>query len=807
MKKIDLTGNWSFRKSGSNAADEWQKAEVPGTVHTDLLSAGLIPEPFYNDNEKYLSWVAETDWEYKTNFILTEKDFIRNFDLVFDGLDTIAKITLNGNSLGETDNMFRQWKFDVSQFLKIGKNELAVVFTSAYSYAKAQEFIYGKLPVALNSERVYIRKAQYSFGWDWGPIFATCGIWRPVYLQQNDSPIIENIAFTTKSVSKNSALVEVGFNLSLELTDGNQAEIIISKNEFRSEKIVEDIKSDFIGIQLEISKPELWWPNGMGNQNFYDVTVNILDKSGNVIDSKTKKVGIRTIELQLKDSGKNTFRFKVNGKKIFSQGVNWIPADSFLPRVTKDKYRKLLEQIKNANMNIVRVWGGGIYEDDYFYETCDELGLMVWQDFMFACGAYPEHDKFLENIREEFRQNILRLQHHPSLAIWCGNNESEWNWSKEQGTPIQTMPGFQIFRTVLPEIISELDSSRPYWQSTPFGSDESPNSPEIGNRHEWGLWSGFADVNTVKNDQSLFVSEFGFQGTANQKTFEKYISEKNRTSQSQIFEWHNKAFDGPEKLLRYMSATLPVKMDWDSFIYLGQLTQLLCLKTCLEYWRGNQPTTNGTIIWQINDCWPVTSWALIDSELKPKMAYYGVKSCFSPSAVFLEFAENKLKAKIFLEGKSEIYSLIISCFDWVENTISELDPIVLRSNDNDIFQELGITVPMSATHENCIFISSLRDISGALVHRNVLNLIQWKYITLPETKISLHLTEDKKQVTASSQTPSFFVKLESETADFFENSFTLLPGEVMVCAENKNFSQTELKDISVQTLNDMLNEK
>lgn len=803
MKIIDLTGNWTFRKAGKNAAEEWLKAEVPGTVHTDLHSAGLIPEPFYNDNEKYLGWVAESDWEYKTNFNLSEK----NYDLVFDGLDTIAKIILNGHVLGEADNMFRQWKYNVSELLLIGNNELIVIFTSAYSYAKAQESIYGKLPVALNSERVYIRKAQYSFGWDWGPVFATCGIWRSVYLQQNNIPLVETIAFTTRSIDENESIVEVWFTLSEKLTDGIKAEVIITGNKYESKKIVDDNKSLFSGIIFKITEPALWWPNGFGNQNLYEVTINIYDKLQKIIDSKTKKVGIRTAELQLNDSGKNTFRFIVNGKKIFSQGVNWIPADSFLPRITKTKYRTLLELVKNANMNIVRVWGGGIYEDDYFYETCDELGLMVWQDFMFACGAYPEHKKFLENINEEFRQNIVRLQHHPSLVIWCGNNESEWNWSKEQGTPIHTMPGFQIFKTILPELISQLDSSRPYWQSTPFGSDETPNSHEIGNRHEWGLWSGFVDVNSVKYDQSLFISEFGFQGTANKKTCEKYISEKNRTSQSQVFEWHNKAYDGPEKLLRYMSATLPVKMDWDSFIYLGQLTQLLCLKICLEYWRGNQPTTNGTIIWQINDCWPVTSWALIDSELTPKMAYYGVKNSFAPSAVFLELTGNKLKTKIFLEETDEHYSLTISCFDWVENTISELDEIKLKSEKNDLLQELSIPLPLIVNTEQFIFISSLRNNTGELVHRNIRNAIQWKYITLPEAKIKLQTTDGSNSVVAASDSPSFFVKLECEDVEFYENAFTLLPGEEIKCGNISNSDQFNLGKISIQSLNDMLNEK
>lgn len=809
--KIDLNEGWNFRKSGKKSKNEWLKAVVPGTIHTDLLSHGLIPEPFADDNEKQLLWISESDWDYKTQFVISEKEIINGeFDLVFEGVDTVSKIFLNGKEIGETFNMFRTWKFDVSGKLKFGVNEIKVCFTSAYTYAKNEESKYGKLPVALNAERAYIRKAQYAFGWDWGPVFATCGIWRPVYLLEKKNPKIENVTFDTLKISEKKALVEIGFSVSKKLIQNHHIEVSLFNSRKIFQKNLTDRKSKQMKIRVDVDEPELWFPNGSGKQNLYALQIRIVDSEGKIIDSKEKRVGIRTIELQLKEGKKNVFRFAVNGKKIFSQGVNWIPADSFLPRVSKTKYRHLLEAVKNANMNVVRVWGGGIYESDFFYELCDELGLLVWQDFMFACGAYPEHKKFIENVKEEFRQNILRLQHHASLAVWCGNNECEWNWTKEQFKPIYTMPGFSIFRTLLPEMISLLDPKRPYWQSTPFGDDEEPNSYQKGNRHEWGLWSGFSDINSVKNDRSLFVTEFGFQGTANKKTFEKFISKSNRIINSSIFEWHNKAFDGPEKMARYMAAQLPVKTDWNSYLYLGQLTQSLCLKTCLEHWRGNQPETNGAIIWQINDCWPVTSWSLIDSELTPKMAYYQVKNCFSPHAVFLELNSGNLSAKIFSSETSEKIKLEIVAYHWKKNQLTMCCEKEIKHDSTQIFQSVSIDLKKIKNTDEIIFISSLKNSSGLLLHRNVLNTIPWKYIDLPKSKINLKVSKknNRHALVAVASAPSFFVQLEGEDLVFSENGFTIFPDEEIECLDNvASVRLDKNNDISVICLNEILNEK
>ena len=304
-------------------------------------------------------------------------------------------------------------------------------------------------------------------------------------------------------------------------------------------------------------------------------------------------------------------------------------------------------------MNIVRVWGGGFYENDIFYELCDELGLLVWQDFMFACALYPEQKAFLKNVKNEITQNVERLQHHPCIALWCGNNENEWIWTQGQKKSYKLMPGYKIYHELIPNVTKEIDPTRPYWPSSPFSFDKDPNSYTSGNRHEWGIWSMWKDYETVKDDQSLFVTEFGFQGPASKKTFEKYLSENNRNINNPVFEFHNKQIEGPERVIKFLSSHLPLKTEWDDFIYLAQLSQGFALKTCLEHWRQNWPVTNGSIIWQINDCWPVTSWAIIDSELNPKIAYHFVKNIFNQQIASIIKDNEDLKIQI-VNNSSEI---------------------------------------------------------------------------------------------------------------------------------------------------------
>lgn len=799
--KFYLCENW-FLKLGENISQltpdgikkiKKIKAYVPGTVHTDLLKNNLIDDPFYSDNEEELQWISESDWIYWTTFDYQHIKAVNSLPvkLVFEGVDTIAKVYFNDTLLGYTSNMFMKYEFDVTKLIKSKNNELKVYFESPINYARRKEKKYGKLPVALNSYRVYIRKAQYSFGWDWGPSFPTIGIWKDVYIKKESEAEIKSVFFNTLELKNNYAVVEILFDIKKNTADEIFALIKFNGKDYFIKTNSSNNRNIF---KLKIENPKLWMPNGYGEQNLYALEIKLVNKLNQVLDSLNKNVGIRKIELQLKEKNKNTFKFIVNGEKIFAKGSNWIPADTFLPRVTKEKYRTLLNYAKEANLNFIRVWGGGIYENDIFYELCDELGLLVWQDFMFACGSYPEHQDFIENIKEEIAYNVSRLQHHPSIAIWCGNNENEWIWYQEQKKSYKLMPGYKIFNKIIPDIVKKLDPHRPYWQSTPFGFDEDPNSQNSGNRHQWDIWSRWIDYSYVKYDNSLFVTEFGFQGPANQHTLEKFIPPEERKIQSKIFESHNKQIEGNERIIKFLIAHLPLSTKWKEFIYLAQLNQGLALKTCIEHWRFNQPTTNGVIIWQLNDTWPVISWSLIDSELIPKLSYYFVKQSFADiilrfylennfvSVFALNKKKNKYKGKIKLIGINSVNG---------EFVFEKHKTVIIKENSiSNLFSLKNNFTPST------ILIATLYDENGNLQYRNIYAFNEWKYTSLPEVTIK---TEWKKEdgncfLEVSTDKPSFFVDFVIPDVILSERGFTILPGEkkIIKVMNNSEFDENKI---------------
>jgi beta-mannosidase len=657
--KIYLDNGWKF-KIGNHPAEalnvlrecinEWIPAQVPGTVHTDLLNAGLIDDPFKENNEYKLAWISKSKWIYKTEFDYQGGSNESSTILVFEGLDTVADIYINSKFLGRAENMFLKYEYDVNKLLNRGINTLELHFESPSDEALKQQNQFGKLTDS-NSYRTFIRKAQYSFGWDWGPTYPTIGIWRPVYLINEDKAVIKSVQFETEKLTKSMARLRVTFS-----TNGHAKQELIAmislsdENDLIRRKIRIGNQKQY-SIVFNVRNPKLWWPNGEGEQFLYDLRISIIDGTKRPLDEIDKKVGIRKIELQLKEKNKPAFRFNINGKLVNMKGMNWIPADSFLPRVDNKKYSDLLTLAKNANANMIRVWGGGIYEEDVFYDLCDQLGLLVWQDFMFACEVYPEHTKFLNSVRLEIIQNVERLRCHPCLAIWCGNNENEWIFFRSGKGSYRKMPGYKIFHSLIPGLLKTLDPLRPYWPTTPFGFDDDPNRQTTGNRHQWDIWSNWVDYKNVRYDNSLFVTEFGFQGPANTDTFTSILPPEKRHIQSAAFEYYNKQIEGPERIIRFMAAHLPLSTDWSDFIYLAQLNQGFALKSCIEHWRLKSPATNGSIIWQLNDCWPVTSWSLIDSQIKPKMAYYFVKNVFSKEVIYFNKTGISLKVNLFNAGE------------------------------------------------------------------------------------------------------------------------------------------------------------
>lgn len=810
-KKYYIDKKWEFSLQSKIKTDtnvkyhKWYDVSVPSTVYNALTDNKLIPDPFYADNEIKLQWVARSDWSYRVKFktpadINTDKPVF----LVFEGLDTAAEIILNGISIASVNNMFVRYELDITEHLQ-PKNILEVSFTSPYKYAGALEKEHGKLPVALASERVYIRKAQYSFGWDWGPSFADMGIWKPVYLMQKEDNSIKGFTFTTTAIKDSSAEIDLKVYTEQKLSSDEKLVVTVSGND---SSYGFDLKGNSGTIRIE--NPKLWWPNGEGEQNLYNVKIS-LRKNDSVIDEYNKKAGIRTLELQLKDGDKNTFRFIVNGRKVFARGVNWIPADSFLTRPDVSKYRKLLSLAKNGNMNIVRVWGGGIYEFDHFYELCDEMGLMVWQDFMFACASYPEYKEFLDNVKTEVEQNVLRLQYHPSIVIWCGNNENEWIWYQDQKKSYTEMPGYKIYSQLIPSVVKNIDPVRPYWESSPFIAkpegevpEEDPNSQLSGNRHQWDIWSRWIDYSMVTYDKSLFVTEFGFQGPANQDTLEKVIPASERNPQSKIFEFHNKQVEGNERIFKFLSGHLPVKHTWKDFIYLAQLNQGLALKTCLEHWRYNYPQTNGSIIWQLNDCWPVTSWSLVDSDLKPKLSYYLVKKAFRRQIV--RFTINNNNADLVISDREDGFKGYVNIVE-VDVSKGKISPVKKIKINTSLTSDIVYSVPISEKLQNgnSILTATLYDEKNVLHHRAILNIPEWKYLKVPSAKVKTKLMKEGKKyyLMLRSDKPAFFVTVYSDVLDLADNCVNILPGEEYILPLN-NVNKPKKMNIKMFSLNDYL---
>ena len=812
VTKFNISNGWEFKLASSNGfeldshqrelADKWLPAIVPGTVHTDLLANKIIPDPFYSDHEKKLAWIDECDWEYRTSFSAGSGKYDQ---LVFEGIDTVADIYLNDTLLLTADNMFVAYKLNVSGKINEGTNTLRILVKSAKRYAIQLEEKYGKLPVELESHRVYLRKAQYSFGWDWGPAFPTAGIWKNVYLEKTSQYSFTNVKFVTEKLEEDTAHVKITYDLRGDLKDLKYVSVKFKNRTYKYEGKVDIINNENNTVSIRIENPELWSPNGGGPQNLYTLTLIAVNKAEEIIDEYKKDVGIRTAELKLDVNDKHSFQITINGRPVFIKGVNWIPADLFLPRVNNSKYEELLALAKDANINMVRVWGGGIYEEDIFYDTCDKLGLLVWQDFMFACAAYPEYEEFINNVKTEINYQVSRLQNHPSLAVWCGNNENEWIWFSKYNSSLSEMPGYNIFHKIIPELLESADPDRPYWPSSPFGFDEDPNAFNSGNTHQWEIWSNWVDYADVAEDKSLFVTEFGFQSPSNIDTLNSAIPVESRVIDSEIFKFHNKQVKGPERLNYFLEKHLPVKNEWEDYIYLAQLNQAFALDTCLRHWRTNG-ITNGSIIWQLNDCWPVSSWAVIDSELNPKISYHFVKNIFSPCIINFSNSTGQIEVQIQNKGDSsftgrvKIFS-VRSDSGSVEETYAE--DISVDGNSEQVLSSLsGIEIK----GEN-ILVGRLVDMNNNLIHTCYYNSHLWKNYKLHQTNINIvkSAKDGKEQFKFTSDYPAFFIDLYCPGIKFSNRGFSIIPDEeIYVSAVNKSLKEVEASEIRIFSLNDYL---
>lgn len=646
--KIDLNSNWEFRQSDSKKAEQgasWLPAQVPGDVHLDLLNNKLIPDPFYRDNETKLQWIENAEWSYKTVFNATPQVLRhRNVDLVFAGLDTNATVFLNGQKLLQADNMFREWRVDVKPLLKVGANEIRVEFASPIKVAEnlaAEDKSHSETHIP---EKAYLRKAAYEYGWDWGPRFVTSGIWQPVYLDLWDQARIEDVQIAQPDVKPE--LAHVTAKVTLSSAEALDAELQVNyasqeQSGVVKQKIHLHAGQNTIDLPLEIVKPQLWFPSGYGAQPLYRFNV-VLVEGSRKLDESSIRTGLRSVQLQQKpDQWGRSFAFVINGIPVFIKGADVIPFDSFPNRVTEARYRQILESAKDANMNMVRLWGGGYYESDKFYELCDELGLMVWNDFMFASSWYPGTVEWRQNVAQEAEYQVRRLRNHPSIALWSGNNEVEsvlyaFLGGLSADGKLQVWKNYlTTFSGVLPRVIERENPEVPYWPSSPSSDYEATSdSFQAGDAHDWSIWHGREPFANYQKHYYRFTSEYGFQSFPELRTVKSFTTAEDRANIfTPVMLAHQKNNEGNSIIHEYLLRDYAEPKDFESFLYVSQVLQAEGVKVGAEHMRRSRPRIMGSLIWQLNDCWPVASWSSIDYYGRWKALQYYARRFYSPILV------------------------------------------------------------------------------------------------------------------------------------------------------------------------------
>lgn len=620
LEATPLTEGWTLHHEGVDLP-----AEVPGCAHTDLLAAGVIPDPFLGRNEIEVAWVGRREWTYGRDLAPAATGAgAEQTDLVFEGLDTVAEILLDGRPLGRTRNMHRSYRFDVTGL----SGRLSVRFASAYTEAEAVRERLGERPAAYPEPYPYLRKMACSFGWDWGPTLVTAGIWRPARLEHWSTARIARVR-PLVTVQDGVGTVELRFEVERTRVEAPlSVEATVGGTTARA-----SVDGTTGTVRLDVPGARLWWPRGYGEQPLYDVELTLLH-GDEVLDGWRRRVGFREVVLDTSPDARGTgFTLVVNGERLFARGVNWIPDDVFPSRVTRERYRTRLRQAADAGVDLVRVWGGGIYESDEFYDACDELGLLVWQDFPFACAAYPEEQPLRGEVEAEARENVVRLMPHPSLVLWNGNNENLWgfrDWDWERGLAGESW-GEGYYLGLLPRVVAESDPTRPYTAGSPWSGswEHHPNDPGHGTHHSWEVWNR-TDYADYLREVPRFVAEFGWQAPPAHATLRRALPGEELAPDSPGMLHHQKADDGNGKLARGLARHFPPpEGDFDRWHYLTQVNQARAVAAGIEHWRSHWPACAGTVVWQLNDCWPVTSWSAIDGDGREKPLYHELRRLYA----------------------------------------------------------------------------------------------------------------------------------------------------------------------------------
>lgn len=782
MEYCDLSGTWTLLNCTSKVSIQ---GKLPGCNYLDLLAAGSIQDPFWGQNEAEATWIARDDYSYSRKFDL-ERTFLaqEHIDLVLTGVDTLAIITLNGQEIAKTENCHRTYRFDVKNLLQEKDNSLEIRFASPYAYIDAHEARNPLGGMGFAKGIGHIRKVQCHFGWDWGPNLPPVGVTGKIGIEayQNRIDDVEirqkhldgKVTLTIKAMT---ALPGDGQTISCILTDpdGNKSEVrqLLNGNE--------------ASLGIEVASPKLWWCNGLGGQPLYDLTVQLLDGRQKIETEVKKQIGLRTIGLDTaKDAIGGQFRFVINGVPIFAKGADWIPTDSFINRTTRTDLEFYIDQAKWANMNMLRVWGGGYYESDDFYELCDRAGILVWQDFAFACSAYPfDEPEFVANVQQEVIDNVKRLRHHASLALWSGNNENELMAGLWKNKKSLYESNYDFYYNVLKNWVTELDETTAYWPGSPSSGvrEISADDLDYGDNHLWGIWHGLLPVKTFKRMPARFTSEYGVESFPSMKAIRSFTDKSDINYLDPVMLTHQKSAGGNQKILFYLIDQFRNPQRFEDFVYLSQLTQAGAMRFATDEWRRHMGQCNGSLYWQYNDCWPVASWAGIDYLQQPKAVHYFSREFNKPVCLSNDCLDDR--AEIYLEN--DLPRELIGKLVW---KVKDFSGKPLSGGEQEVHigaVEAKKCLTLEFDHILAGKSKSEVVLSVDFIHEDEVTdakswlLVADKFASLPETTIKTGCSIKNGIATITLRADTFaryvYVELEDSTGPFSDNFFDLMPAE------------------------------
>lgn len=794
MTKLELNGEWELK---NETGETLCQVKVPGTVISGLYAAGKIEHPYYRENEYATRELFRKDYEFVRCFEVSDDLYNeKELTLICEGLDTLTQIYINGKEIAATDNMHRTYIFSVKEYLNQGENEIRIVFKSVLQYIKNYPYKENKtihyVPCGAMEGNQLVRKGHSMFGWDWGPQLVDAGIWRDIYIEGNSTAKIEDVRIRQYHDKNGSVRVKAEITLS----DDTDKEVAMTLEEPDSNKFLfipaTKKASKYYEAEITVETPKLWWPNGYGEHPLYRLTVSL---DGTLPVEKT--IGLRTLTIsQEADEWGNEFAFIVNGVKIFTRGGNYIPEDAVYPWIKNTQIDYLLSCCVRANFNCIRVWGGGYYPSDTFYDLCDKYGLIVWQDLMYACNVYDVTDDFAKTVRQETIDNVRRIRHHASLGLWCGNNEIEsaWHHWGDFQTESQYLRAdyIKLFEEILPKALREADDTTFYWPSSPSsgGCFDEPDSDKRGDVHYWDVWHGQKPFSDYQKYYFRFCSEFGFQSFPCLKTVSTFTEEKDRNIFSKVMESHQKNDSANGKMLYYLSENFKYPKDFKSLLYVTQILQGMAIKSGVDHWRRNRGRCMGTLYWQINDNWPVASWASIDYYGRWKALHYMAAKFYAPVAVSIHKTDSFIA--VYLENETfetkECKEVYLRIRDIDFNIVKECktDGYVIALSSEEL---ISCDIDKNWLDRDDLYIEAEVVLEDGTVFFDTDTLIPFKHMELPKPNITTEVKEleNSFEITVQSDVFAPFVELDFDDADviFSDNFFTISNEEKVIIRLDK----------------------